>query len=218
MSSSRRNVSVSSPQRTEKQSKEALRIDPLNDLDWKAVEPAKYRPFKPIYHITMGKPFHKLTYVAYMPPHYLYQIRVFTLPMPLLTKHNSTQSRHAFRAHHRRHRLPQQSLPPPPNHLQARVLSPRLPPRRHRSRPRALPVPPPRPSPKPLPNHVPAPRPRPPIQESRDRPNIPHGRAGRSSSSPADSCRDCRRRHVSAGWRAGGTSRSGFSVLFPVGI
>lgn len=55
MSSSRRNVPASSPQRPEKQSKDRLKIDPLHDLDWKAVEPTKYRPFKPIYHITMGK-------------------------------------------------------------------------------------------------------------------------------------------------------------------
>lgn len=55
MSSSRRNVPVSSPQPPEKQSKDPLKINPLNGLDWKAVEPAKYRPFKPIYHITMGE-------------------------------------------------------------------------------------------------------------------------------------------------------------------
>ncbi|KAL6903923.1 hypothetical protein GGI43DRAFT_306737 [Trichoderma evansii] len=54
MSSSRRNVPASSSQRSEKQSKDSLKIEPLNDLDWKAVEPTKYRPFKSIYHITMA--------------------------------------------------------------------------------------------------------------------------------------------------------------------
>ncbi|KAH8123498.1 hypothetical protein FP744_10000828 [Trichoderma asperellum] len=54
MPSSRRNVPLCNSPRPEKQSKDALTIDPLNDLDWKAVEPTKYRPFKPIYHITMA--------------------------------------------------------------------------------------------------------------------------------------------------------------------
>ncbi|QUC20991.1 uncharacterized protein UV8b_05232 [Ustilaginoidea virens] len=30
-------------------------LEPLPDLDWKAVEPTKYMPVKPVYHITMGK-------------------------------------------------------------------------------------------------------------------------------------------------------------------
>ncbi|KAL7924609.1 hypothetical protein ACQKWADRAFT_287095 [Trichoderma austrokoningii] len=54
ISSSRRNGPVSSPQQVKKQSKDPLKIDSLKDLDWKAVKPTKYRPFKPIYHITMA--------------------------------------------------------------------------------------------------------------------------------------------------------------------
>ena len=30
-------------------------IEPLHDLDWKATPPLKLRPFKPKYHLTMGK-------------------------------------------------------------------------------------------------------------------------------------------------------------------
>lgn len=30
-------------------------IEPLADFDWRATPPTKLRPFKPIYHITMGK-------------------------------------------------------------------------------------------------------------------------------------------------------------------
>ncbi|KAM0258001.1 hypothetical protein ACHAQJ_004044 [Trichoderma viride] len=53
-SSSRRNVPASSSKRPGSRSKDALKIEPLNGLDWKAIEPTKYRPFKPIYHITMA--------------------------------------------------------------------------------------------------------------------------------------------------------------------
>lgn len=83
MPSSRRSVPLCNSPRPEKQSKDALTIDPLNDLDWKAVEPTKYRPFKPIYHITMGKLYRQpiLTYTLasreYDPP----------LPMSQLTEH-----------------------------------------------------------------------------------------------------------------------------------
>jgi hypothetical protein len=30
-------------------------IEPLNDFDWKTTPPLKLRPFKPKYHLTMGK-------------------------------------------------------------------------------------------------------------------------------------------------------------------
>ena len=30
-------------------------IDPLRSLNWDETTPKKFRPFKPIYHITMGK-------------------------------------------------------------------------------------------------------------------------------------------------------------------
>ncbi|KAH8645500.1 hypothetical protein BX600DRAFT_478233 [Xylariales sp. PMI_506] len=32
-----------------------LKIEPLKDFDWETTEPLKFRPFKPTYHITMGK-------------------------------------------------------------------------------------------------------------------------------------------------------------------
>lgn len=30
-------------------------VDPLVGFDWKTTEPLKHRPFKPKYHLTMGK-------------------------------------------------------------------------------------------------------------------------------------------------------------------
>ncbi|OPB43387.1 hypothetical protein A0O28_0105780 [Trichoderma guizhouense] len=54
-SSGRRNGSASNPQRSAKaSSKDSLEIKPLNGLDYRAVEPTQYRPFKPIFHITMA--------------------------------------------------------------------------------------------------------------------------------------------------------------------
>lgn len=32
-----------------------LTIEALRDFDWRATEPRKIRPIKPVYHITMGK-------------------------------------------------------------------------------------------------------------------------------------------------------------------
>lgn len=32
-----------------------LAIKPLLDFDWRSVKPQKFRPFKPVYHITMGE-------------------------------------------------------------------------------------------------------------------------------------------------------------------
>ncbi|UKZ80053.1 hypothetical protein TrVFT333_007818 [Trichoderma virens FT-333] len=51
---SRRHSSSSHTQRSAEASKDSLEIKPLNGLDYKAVEPTKYRPFKPIFHITMA--------------------------------------------------------------------------------------------------------------------------------------------------------------------
>lgn len=31
------------------------KIEPLTPFDWAAKEPLQFRPFKPVYHITMGK-------------------------------------------------------------------------------------------------------------------------------------------------------------------
>ncbi|KAL7932856.1 hypothetical protein V8C35DRAFT_305654 [Trichoderma chlorosporum] len=53
-SSARRNGSASHIQQSEKGFKDALQIEPLKGLDYKAVEPTQYRPFKPIFHITMA--------------------------------------------------------------------------------------------------------------------------------------------------------------------
>lgn len=30
-------------------------VEPLTSFDWSGQEPLKFRPFKPTYHITMGK-------------------------------------------------------------------------------------------------------------------------------------------------------------------
>lgn len=99
MSSNRRNGPVSSRQQPKKQSNDPLKIDPLNDLDWKAVEPTKYRPFKPIYHITMGRFLRPLTHVAYMRLH-------STANVTTNGAQNSTEDRYTFGSHHHRHRLP----------------------------------------------------------------------------------------------------------------
>ncbi|RFU80526.1 hypothetical protein TARUN_1645 [Trichoderma arundinaceum] len=53
-SSGRRDGSAPDSQRSEKSPKGAVKIEPLHGLDWKTVEPSKYRPFKPIFHITMA--------------------------------------------------------------------------------------------------------------------------------------------------------------------
>ncbi|KAH6608332.1 hypothetical protein Trco_001678 [Trichoderma cornu-damae] len=51
----RRIGSASKPQGPEKAPKDdAPTIKPLAGLDWKAVEPTKHRPWKPLYHITMA--------------------------------------------------------------------------------------------------------------------------------------------------------------------
>ncbi|KAF9870641.1 hypothetical protein CkaCkLH20_11947 [Colletotrichum karsti] len=34
---------------------EKVSVEPLRDFDWQQTPPAKHRPFKPVYHITMGK-------------------------------------------------------------------------------------------------------------------------------------------------------------------
>ncbi|KAL7788596.1 hypothetical protein V8C37DRAFT_387937 [Trichoderma ceciliae] len=52
--SGHQNGPASNSLRCGKASMDPLEIKPLNGLDWKAVEPTKYRPFKPIYHITMA--------------------------------------------------------------------------------------------------------------------------------------------------------------------
>jgi hypothetical protein len=35
---------------------DSANVEALKDFDWASTEPLKFRPFKPIYHITMGKP------------------------------------------------------------------------------------------------------------------------------------------------------------------
>lgn len=39
---------------TQEKSDEKAGITPLKDFDWQNIDPAKHRPFKPVYHITMG--------------------------------------------------------------------------------------------------------------------------------------------------------------------
>lgn len=46
------------PARSHRESKTSLRqpqIEPLRSFDWQSTQPLKFRPFKPIYHMTMGK-------------------------------------------------------------------------------------------------------------------------------------------------------------------
>lgn len=40
---------------SEKPCSDAELVQPLNDFDWTVQQPQKFRPFKSIYHITMGK-------------------------------------------------------------------------------------------------------------------------------------------------------------------
>ncbi|KAL7807452.1 hypothetical protein V8C26DRAFT_414886 [Trichoderma gracile] len=49
-----RNSKASHSNQPDKEYEYALDIKPLNDLDYKAVEPNQFRPFKPIFHITMA--------------------------------------------------------------------------------------------------------------------------------------------------------------------
>lgn len=53
-SSRRRNSKASHSDRPDQKAKDVLDIKPLNGLDYKAVEPNQFRPFKPIFHITMA--------------------------------------------------------------------------------------------------------------------------------------------------------------------
>lgn len=39
---------------SQEKSDEKTDITPLKDFDWQNIDPAKHRPFKPVYHITMG--------------------------------------------------------------------------------------------------------------------------------------------------------------------
>ncbi|KAL7942740.1 hypothetical protein V8C42DRAFT_331780 [Trichoderma barbatum] len=53
-SSWRRNATTSHPRQPTKTSKDPAEIKPLNGMDYRAVEPTQFRPFKPIFHITMA--------------------------------------------------------------------------------------------------------------------------------------------------------------------
>ncbi|KAL6872730.1 hypothetical protein J3F83DRAFT_730827 [Trichoderma novae-zelandiae] len=53
-SSRRRNGAASGLNRPAEASNKTLDIKPLDGLDWKTVEPNQFRPFKPIFHITMA--------------------------------------------------------------------------------------------------------------------------------------------------------------------
>lgn len=43
------------PLLTEKATPRQLQIEPLTSFDWENTAPLKFRPFKPIYFITMGR-------------------------------------------------------------------------------------------------------------------------------------------------------------------